>query len=158
MKGLAHPEEIPKLSERLQKRLSGEEVPRQYETRLVHKSGKMVPIEISASKTIWRGQIADMVILRDITERKNIEEQLKESERKYKDLFENAIDGIVIADIETGIILDCNKAIESLVEKTRAELIGQSQKILHPPEDDAGGFSNTFIEHRNKKEGQILET
>ena len=158
MKGLVHSDEIPKLSERLKKRLSGEEVPGQYETRIVHKSGKTVPIEISASKTIWHGQVADMVILRDITERKNIEEQLKDSEKKYRDLFENAIDGIVIADIETGIILDCNKAIESLVEKTRAELIGQSQKMLHPPEDEADGFSKTFIEHRNKREGQILET
>jgi len=37
-------------------------------------------------------------------------------------------------------------------------LIGQSQKILHPPGDSVGEVSQTFAQHRFGKEGQLLET
>jgi PAS domain S-box-containing protein len=77
IKDLAHPDELKKLLERYEKRLAGEPVPAQYETVIIHKDGKSVPIELTASKTIWHGQRADLVILRDITERKQAEEGLK---------------------------------------------------------------------------------
>jgi len=93
----------------------------------------------------------------DMTERKRAEERLKDSEDRYRKLFENATDGIALADTETGIILDCNKAMEGLVGREKGELIGQSQKILHPPEDDIGEVCRTFAQHRHDKEGQILE-
>lgn len=79
MKGLAHPDEIPKLSERLKKRIAGEEIPRQYETAIVHKEGKVVPVEITASRGFWYGQVADIVIFHDITERKRAEILLRQS-------------------------------------------------------------------------------
>ena len=81
IRDLAYPDELPKLTERYKKRLAGLEVPKPNETALVNKDGIKVPIEISPSKTTWQNQPADMVILRDITERKRVEEALRESER-----------------------------------------------------------------------------
>ena len=94
----------------------------------------------------------------DITERKRAEEALRESEERYRKLFENAIDGIALADAKTGILIDCNEAIERLVGREKKELIGHSQKILHPPEDSIGEVSQTFTQHRSDKEGHLLET
>jgi PAS domain S-box-containing protein len=74
---LAAPGEVKHLTERFTKRLLGEDIPKQYETIIIHSDGKNVPIEITASKTFWQGQPAVIVIIRDITERKRTEAQLK---------------------------------------------------------------------------------
>ena len=88
MDELAHPDEIPKLIETLKKRIKGEEIPGQYETAIMHKEGKTVPIEITGAMTFWQSQVADIVIFRDITERKRTEEALRESEKRFRDLSE----------------------------------------------------------------------
>ncbi len=91
-------------------------------------------------------------------QRKRAEEILKISEEKYHKLFEEAIDGIVLADAETGEILDCNLAICQLVGMEKSELIGKSQKILHPPLDAQGQFSTTFKQQLEDKDGEVIET
>src|SRR4030042_5981834 len=91
------------------------------------------------------------------TKRKDIEENLQESEEKYRRQFEKALDAIFIADVETGILIDCNRAASKLVEREKSELIGEHQCILHPPEEIKGEFSKTFKQHFKEKEGQILE-
>lgn len=93
----------------------------------------------------------------DITERRRAEEALKESEEKYRSLFEEALDAILVADAETGIILDCNRAASELVGREKSELIGKHQRIIHPPEETTGEFSRTFERHIKEKEGQVLE-
>ena len=62
-KELAHPNEVPRLIENLKRRLEGEDVPKQYETAIVHKQGKVVPVEITAAKTSWHGYAADLICL-----------------------------------------------------------------------------------------------
>jgi len=90
IKGLVHPDEFEKIMERYRKRLEGIPVPRQYETIIIRKDGKSVPIELTAAKTVWCGQPADMVIIRDITERKQAEQELErlntELARKNREL------------------------------------------------------------------------
>ena len=77
--------------------------------------------------------VTNIVIMHeDVTEKKELEESLIISEKKYKVLFEDSIDGYVLADPETGIILDCNTVMADLVSRTKEEIIGQSQRIFHP--------------------------
>jgi PAS domain S-box-containing protein len=68
------------------------------------------------------------------TERKQTEEALRESEYKYRYLFEELNDAAFLADVETGRILDTNKQGEALLGRTREEIIGMHQSELHPPE------------------------
>jgi PAS domain S-box-containing protein len=103
-------------------------------------------------------KVGIQAILRDITERKRMAEQLKISEEKYHKQFETAMDAIFLADAETGILLDCNHAATELVGRKKSELIGKHQRILHPPEETEGEFSRTFRQHLKEKEGQVLET
>jgi PAS domain S-box-containing protein len=103
---------------------------------------------------------ADYVNLygRDITERRRAEQALRGSEERYRKLFEEAMDGIALADADTGILLDCNQALAALVGRNRAELIGQPQTILHPTASDNSTVSPTFKLHVTTREGQVLET
>jgi len=95
---------------------------------------------------------------REITERKKAEEQLRKTEEKYRAQFEGALDAIFVADPRTGIITDCNPAATKLVGREKSELVGKHQRILHPPERIDGGFSKTYKEHIETKQGQTLET
>jgi PAS domain S-box-containing protein len=77
LKGYAHPDELPKLNERIRRRLAGEDVPRQYETAIVNRQGTSVPVELTAAKSVWHGQPSDIVVIRDITERKRAEKAIR---------------------------------------------------------------------------------
>jgi len=96
-------------------------------------------------------------IARDITERKRVEEALKESEQRYRAQFDEALDAIFIADAKTGILTDCNRAAEELVHRAKSDLIGKHQNILHPPGPSAGELSRTFKQHVGGKEGRSLD-
>ena len=106
-----------------------------------------------------QGQITEVIAVgRDVTDRKKAEQALQLSEARYRKLFDEAIDGIGLADAETGIILDCNQALLQLVQREKSEVVGQHQRILHPPEEVVGHFSSSFVRHRTEKDGQVLET
>ncbi|MFC2084202.1 PAS domain S-box protein [Bacteroidota bacterium] len=68
---------------------------------------------------------AFLSIVRDITERKKMEEDLKESEQRFRVLFESAPDAYYLSDLK-GNIVDGNKAAEDLVGYKRKELIGEN--------------------------------
>lgn len=70
----------------------------------------------------------------DITERKNTEKALLESENKYRDLIELAVDGILVGSHE-GIIIGANSQMQKLSGRTLDELIGQHVSVLFSPEE-----------------------
>jgi PAS domain S-box-containing protein len=74
-------------------------------------------------------------------------EQLENLEQKYKIIFEAVGDAIFVADIETGLIVDCNLEATKLVLRDRADIIGKHQSILHPKQESDGTFSRIFQEH-----------
>jgi PAS domain S-box-containing protein len=148
MKGLAHLDEIPKLSERIKKRVAGEEVPIHYETTFIHKSGKKLPVEISAAKIYWHGQAADLIIIRDITERKQIERVIQESNEKYRTLVEQSINGIVIAVGPPPKLDFVNLSFARITGYTENELLSMTSseiyELVHP--DDREMFFGRFAD------------
>jgi PAS domain S-box-containing protein len=70
------------LIKNLVKRMAGMEV-NPYEIEALTKDGKKIPAEVNATKIVYKGKPADMVVFRDITERKNAEEALH---RAYDEL------------------------------------------------------------------------
>ena len=91
-------------------------------------------------------------------ELEKINEELRRTEEKYRVQFEGSLDAIFLADVETGLLIDCNSAATRLVERDKSELIGRHQRILHPPEKNEGEFSDTFKKHIEENLPQTLET
>jgi PAS domain S-box-containing protein len=68
--GYIDPRELPKVSDYYRRRMAGEEVPSIYETILLHRDGRRVHMELNAGIITYQGKPADLVFIRDITERK----------------------------------------------------------------------------------------
>jgi PAS domain S-box-containing protein len=154
---LIAPEFIEVLKSIYSRHLKGKEI-LPYEYTLITKEGKRIEAILTSKLITYEGEKAILGIINDITERRQIELELKKSEEKYRMQFEEALDAIFLADAETGILVDCNRAATELVGRTKSEIIGKHQRILHPPEEIEGEFSRTFEKHLKEKEGQVLET
>jgi PAS domain S-box-containing protein len=74
----------------------------------------------------------------------------------FRQLFDQATESICIADIETGIILDCNPAFLHLTGYERSEVLGMPQARLHPPEDGNPPVTENFASHRTSRAGEVL--
>jgi PAS domain S-box-containing protein len=61
----------------------------------------------------------------DVTERRNAEDRIKNSEIRYRRLFEAAQDGIIILDAETGQIMDVNPFLMEMVGYSHEEMLGK---------------------------------
>jgi PAS domain S-box-containing protein len=68
----------------------------------------------------------------DITERKRKEEMLRESEERYRILFEESTLGIPITDIETGLLVDANSSFCRMFGYPKEELLQLGIEDLHP--------------------------
>jgi len=102
-------------------------------------------VEVSAHP--MRNQEGNMVqvvhLAKDITERKKAEEELRESEERYRTLFEKTASPILVIDTEGGYI-DCNEAALKFVECTRDELLTKNIRDFIPP----GKEREVLEEHR----------
>jgi len=96
--------------EALKTMTTGEEFPSQFRTK--DAGGEVHWLEdISKVQRDGTGKIIGMAgVLRDITERKKAEVSLKQSEEKFRVLFESIPDGIIIIDLRNGKVADINPA------------------------------------------------
>lgn len=95
------------------------------------------PVHVEASTRLVQGDGGTkgvLVITRDITKRKIAEQDLRESEKKYSTLFNEARDGIVLTDFETGKITDCNPCFEMLTGRDKKQLLTMYIWEIRPPE------------------------
>lgn len=94
-----------------------------YELEIITKDGRRVPLEVSTQLVYEDGKPTGVQgIARDITKRKRAEEALRESEERYRELFENANDLVYTHDMK-GNFTSLNKAGERITGYTRAEAL-----------------------------------
>ncbi|MFH1125917.1 MAG: PAS domain S-box protein, partial [Candidatus Altiarchaeota archaeon] len=89
--------------ERIRRMMRGERVPI-AEEKFVRFDGAVVKVEVSAAPLIYNGKKAIQVVVRDVTERKRIEESVREGERFLSNVFTSIQDGVSVLDKDMRII------------------------------------------------------
>jgi len=96
VKEIIHPEDQAIFFQRYRDRLEGRQIPSRYEIRGMRKDGTVCWGELMASRIEYQGKPAVHATFVDITERKQAEAKLKESEHLYRTLTENSLTGIYL--------------------------------------------------------------
>ncbi|MBL8492535.1 MAG: PAS domain S-box protein [Rhodocyclaceae bacterium] len=116
-----HPEQRQELARRLKE----EGVVRDFEWTFVRKDGEERIGLSSAVVVTIAGEPYLVLFVRDVTRRKQEELALRLSEEKFSKLFDLNPDHIAIADLETGCVLDVNRAFEQGTGWSREEVVGR---------------------------------
>jgi PAS domain S-box-containing protein len=139
------PEYAQLVSERIHQIITNKNII--FETCHVSKGGTQIPTEISGRFIEYDGKQAVLSICRDITERKRMDEALRDSEKRYHTLFEQSPDGILLIDTE-GKIIEFNETAHRQLGYSREEFAKLSLSDIDP-------FMST--EEIRAKIGKVLE-
>ncbi|MHC4623698.1 MAG: PAS domain S-box protein [Planctomycetota bacterium] len=107
-----------------------------YELAGTGPGGRVSWYQARMGPVIIEGQVvAVTIIATDATERRKMESALRDSEARYKTLFEGAGEGILVADIETKQFRYANPAMCKMMGYTAEELRRMGVHDIHPKED-----------------------
>src|SRR3990172_8287614 len=95
------------------------------------KDGRTFPIHLSVGEMSVGGERKFTGIIHDLTTRVQLEEQLRDSEARWRAVVESAVDGIVLIDAR-GRVEAFNPAAQRLFGYTEEEVLGQRVNILMP--------------------------
>ncbi|MDD1677988.1 MAG: PAS domain S-box protein, partial [Methanomicrobiales archaeon] len=97
------------------------------EYRLITLRGEERWAECLGTRIVFRGREADLISIRDVTERRRTEDALRASEERFREVFHNANDGIVLNEItENGMIgrfVEINETARSWLLYSREEIL-----------------------------------
>jgi two-component system, cell cycle sensor histidine kinase and response regulator CckA len=96
------------------------------------KDGTVFPVEITARSLFRDGQVVLLVCCRDITERKRAEEELRASQESYRQLIEQAEDGVFLASRD-GRFIVANPAMRKMLGYTAEEMRQLNILDTYPP-------------------------
>ena len=110
----------------------------QRETRYLHKDGRTVWVRLTVSFALNADgeRVAVIAATEDITERKQAEERLRESEQRYRDLVETTSDWVWEVDA-SGVYTYASAAVQSILGYAPEEVLGRKLCDFMPPEEAA---------------------
>jgi len=127
-----------------------------YETIRKRKDGQEIHVSLSAGPVKVAGEVVGIfVIFQDITERKQAEQALAESEERYRSIVDATADAVLTMD-ERGEISSWNKGAENMFGYTAEEAIGQEFNLLIVPQRYRKGVSRGMARFSATGEGPIL--
>jgi two-component system, cell cycle sensor histidine kinase and response regulator CckA len=101
------------------------------ESRHRRKDGTVFPVEVSSTYFQYGDKEYCTAFVFDITERKQAEQALRDSEEKFRKAFMTGTDAFSISTIEEGLIIECNKEFENLFGYSRDEILGKTTLQLN---------------------------
>lgn len=138
-----------------------------YELELQRSDGRKVLVETFGAPCKFQGRDVRIVAIRDITERKSAEQQVMESEKRYRELYEGSIDGYALMNME-GTIIESNTSYKEMLGYTDEELIKKTYKDITPSkwhsleekiiESQAmeRGYSDVYEKEYIRKDGTVF--
>ncbi|SDO18063.1 putative bifunctional diguanylate cyclase/phosphodiesterase [Alkalicoccus daliensis] len=132
LQDLVHPEDLPFVIKKLGRDPADAEV--RYQIRFFKRSGEICHIEIHSMKIKRHGKELVMGTVYDVTTKVEADLLLKESEERFKSLFDNNPDSIFVFDLE-GNFTGANDSCETLTGYSREELMQMSFLPIVAEED-----------------------
>jgi PAS domain S-box-containing protein len=113
-----------------------------YETVYRRKNGTTFPVEVSACMLYYGGRTLLLEVVRDITQRRQSENELRESEERFRKVFQSSPVAICISTLEEGRLLDANYAYWELTGYIPEQALGRNAKELNSWKDirERAGF------------------
>ena len=132
-KDITHPDDLDTGMEQMRQMLDGEIQSCNFEKRYIHKHGREVRAQLSASLVRDRnGKPLHFVSqIQDITERKQAEEALWISRVLLEKTFASLKEAVFVVDPNTRKIIACNSAAERIFGYSEKEMIGHNTEFLH---------------------------
>jgi len=138
-----------------------------YEAIGLRKDGSTFACEVRGKAIPYQGHTVRVTVIRDITESKQVEKNLRESEEKFRLAFHTSPDSININRSKDGLYVDINEGFTAITGYTREETIGKTSleiNIWDDPKDRerlvAGlrkdGFVNNLEAKFRTKDGRVI--
>jgi len=122
-----------------------------FEKEYIHRDGHLVPIVINGMKIRGlNGEDELWGIVEDITPRRQAESAIRESESKFRTLFESSSQGVMLHD-ENHLFSEVNPAAAKLLGRTPEEFIGMHPSQLAPEYQASGELSDVVAKREIQK-------
>ena len=127
------------------------------ETRHRRRDGSVFDVEITGHGLELDGRPVLFNSARDVTDRKHAQDALRESEQQLRAIFDAAVDGILVADANTRMLLAANAAICSMLGYTHEEILRIAVSDIHPQQDLAGALKpfDSLLRGETQTAGEI---
>lgn len=126
-----------------------------YEIEVIKRDGSHFPAEIMAKEVLIDGNKLRVAAVRDITDRKKAEEDLRESEARFRSYVDHAPDGVFIAD-ENGKYIEVNLAACKITGYSKDELLSMSiPEILQKTDVEKGIQHFKAVKEKGYNQGVI---
>jgi diguanylate cyclase (GGDEF)-like protein/PAS domain S-box-containing protein len=139
-------------NERIEAALIGK--PQFFEWRYRTSDGDLFDADVSLNKIELGEEILIQAIVRDVTIRKKWEQAMKESEERYRSLFDDSRDAIYITR-KDGAFVDVNESFVNLFGFTRQEVLKFNAKVAYVTPEDQENFKKVIKEKGYTKDFEI---
>jgi two-component system, cell cycle sensor histidine kinase and response regulator CckA len=168
---ITHPEDKEISKGNLEALMAGETECYRFEKRYLRKDGRILWADLTTSAICGpKGEHTGTIgVISDITQRKQAEESLRESENRYRTFFETSVDGVFMTDLD-GRFIDANRSLiemlgydsihkEELSKKNVSEFYANHEdREMHAAFVSEKGFSKEYAIDLRKQDGTIIHT
>ncbi len=156
-----HPDDLPRLQLAVESITTGQTPHLTEEYRIIHADGSVRWVRDSVQVRRVNGNFRLDGVVSDVTDRRQAEEALRESEERYRRLFEVESDAILVFDFAKWRFLDVNAAASELYGYTHDEFLGlATDDISAEPERTRAAISqestHVHLSWNRKKDGTVF--